>query len=155
MFISFLKMLPLVLFYGLIVWIIYIFIKDKYQNQHSILKTHPVLGRLRYIFEMIGPEFRQYWFLNDKEGKPVDRDTAETIAKAGKYANTVIGFGSKKDFSKTDFYLTNSMFPKNKDELQVDNHTLTNTYTYQILNESLTSRKEKRNKVQLKPWYLT
>ena len=148
-------MLPLVLFYGLIVWVIYIFIKDKYQNQHSILKTHPVLGRLRYIFEMIGPEFRQYWFLNDKEGKPVDRDTAETIAKAGKYANTVIGFGSKKDFSKTDFYLTNSMFPKNKDELQVDNHTLTNTYTYQILNESLTSRKEKRNKVQLKPWYLT
>lgn len=152
---SIFKMLPLILFYGLIILLIYLFIKDKYQNQHSILKTHPVLGRLRYIFEMVGPEFRQYWFLNDKEGRPVDRDTQEAIAKAGKYANTVIGFGSKKDFSKTSFFLTNSMFPLNVDELSVDNKKLYNSYTYQILNESVTSRKEKRNQVKLKPWHLT
>lgn len=154
-FMSIFKMLPLILFYGFIILVVYLFIKDKYQNQHSILKTHPVLGRLRYIFEMIGPEFRQYWFLNDKEGRPVDRDTQEAIAKAGKYANTVIGFGSKKDFSKTSFYLTNSMFPLNIDELSVDNKKLYQSYTYQILNESVTSRKEKRNKVQLQPWHLT
>ncbi|TXL66499.1 FMN-binding glutamate synthase family protein [Cerasibacillus terrae] len=153
--ISFLKMLPLIIFYGLIILLVYLFLKDKYQNQHSILKTHPVLGRLRYIFEMIGPEFRQYWFLNDKEGRPVDRDTQETIAKAGKYANTVIGFGSKKNFDKTDFYLTNSMFPLNVEELQVDNDHPIETYTYTIINESLTNRKEKRNKVQIKPWHLT
>ncbi len=152
---SIFKMLPLVLFYGLIIILIYLFIKDKYQNQHSILKTHPVLGRLRYIFEMIGPEFRQYWFLNDKEGKPVDRDTQEAIAKAGKYANTVIGFGSKKDFSQTSFYLTNSMFPLNVDELSVNNKKRYQSYTYQILNESVTSRKEKRNQVELQPWHLT
>lgn len=154
-FMSVFKFLPLIFFYGLIILLIYLYLKDKYQNQHSILKTHPVLGRLRYIFEMVGPEFRQYWFLNDKEGKPVDRDTQETIAKAGKYANTVIGFGSKKDFSKTSFYLTNSIFPLNVDELSVDNEPLIQSYTYQILNESLTSRKEKRNQVRLKPWHLT
>src|SRR5690606_26281086 len=152
---SIFKMLPLILFYGFIILVVYLFIKDKYQNQHSILKTHPVLGRLRYIFEMIGPEFRQYWFLNDKEGRPVDRDTQEAIAKAGKYANTDIGFGSKKDFSKTSFYLTNSMFPLNIDELSVDNKKLYQSYMYQILNESVTSRKEKRNQVQLQPWHLT
>lgn len=155
MLMSVFKSLPLVFFYLVIILLIYLYLKDKYQNQHSILKTHPVLGRLRYIFEMIGPEFRQYWFLNDKEGKPVDRDTQETIAKAGKYANTVIGFGSKKDFSKTSFYLTNSMFPLNVDELSVDNSQTIKTYTYQILNESVTSRKEKRNKVEVKPWHLS
>src|SRR5690625_3043785 len=154
MFMSILKMLPYILFYGLIALIVFLIIKDKYQHQHAILKTHPILGRLRYIFEMVGPEFRQYWFLNDKEGKPVDRDTQETIARAGKYANTVIGFGSKKDFSKTSFYLTNSMFPLNVDELHVDNDTLIDSYTYEILNESLTKRKEKRNQVKLKPWWL-
>src|SRR5690606_7804303 len=100
-------------------------------------------------------EFRQYWFLNDKEGKPIDRDTAETIAKAGKYANTVIAFGSKKDFSKTDFYLSNSLFPLNTEELSADNSKLINSYTYKIINESIARRKEKRNQVQLKPWYLT
>lgn len=154
-FMDIFKMLPLVIFYGLIILLLFLFIKDKYQKQHAILKTHPILGRLRYIFEMIGPEFRQYWFLNDKEGRPVDRDTMETIAKAGKYANTVIGFGSKKDFSQTSFYLTNSMFPLNVDELNVDNSKLIDSYTYQILNESLTKRKEKRNPAKLKPWLLT
>src|SRR5699024_6280246 len=92
--------LSYILYYGSMILVVFLYLKDKYQNQHSILKTHPILGRMRYIFEMIGPEFRQYWFLNDKEGKPIDRDTQETIAKAGKYANTVIGFGSKRDFSK-------------------------------------------------------
>lgn len=155
MIMSILETLPLIIFYGIIILLIYLFLKDKFQNQHSILKTHPVLGRLRYIFEMIGPEFRQYWFLNDKEGRPVDRDTQETIAKAGKYANTVMGFGSKKDFNKTDIYLANSMFPLNIDELRVDNETPTETYTYEILNESVTSRKERRNQVQINPWHLT
>src|SRR5699024_6836709 len=107
-FLSIFQALPYILFYVLIDLIVYLFLKYKYQTQLSILKTHPILGRLRYVFEMVGPEFRQYWFLNDKEGRPVDRDTAETIAKAGKYASTVIGFGSKRDFSQTGFYLSNS-----------------------------------------------
>lgn len=149
------KLTPLIIFYGLIALVIFLIIKDKFQHQHSILKTHPLLGRLRYVFEMVGPEFRQYWFLNDKEGKPVDRDTQETIAKAGKYANTVIGFGSKKDFSLTSFYLTNSMFPLNVDELSVDNRTPIKTYTYKILNESLAKRKERRDQVEVKPWHLS
>src|SRR5690625_4023623 len=154
-FTTFFKYVPLVLFYGLILLIIILYLKDKFQTQHSILKTHPVLGRLRYMFEMIGPEMRQYWFSGDKEGKPVDRDTQETIARAGKYANTVIGFGSKKDFSITDFYLNNSMFPLNTEELSVDQTKMMESYTYQVLNESLLSRKEKRDQVTLKPWHLT
>ena len=47
------------------------------------------------------------------------------------------------------------MFPLNIDELSVDNKKLYQSYTYQILNESVTSRKEKRNQVQLQPWHLT
>jgi len=154
-FSTFFKYVPLVLFYGIILLLIILYLKDKFQTQHSILKTHPVLGRLRYMFEMIGPEMRQYWFSGDKEGKPVDRDTQETIARAGKYANTVIGFGSKKDFSMTDFYLNNSMFPLNTEELSVDQTKMMESYTYKVLNESLLSRKEKRDQVTLKPWHLT
>src|SRR5699024_4703156 len=62
---------------------------------------------------------------------------------------------SKKDFQQTDFYLTNSMFPMNVDELEVDQSPIIKTFTYTILNESITSRKEKRDQVNLKPWYLT
>src|SRR5699024_360529 len=47
------------------------------------------------------------------------------------------------------------MFPLNVDELNVDNTKRIQTYTYQILNESLTKRKEKRNQVEIKPWHLS
>ena len=50
-------------------WGIWLF-KDKGQNQHSVLRNFPVLGRIRYISEKIGPELRQYFFANDNEGKP-------------------------------------------------------------------------------------
>src|SRR5690554_831043 len=117
---------------GLYVW-------DKYmQKQHSILRTHPVVGRLRYLFEMVGPELRQYLIWGDKEGRPVDRDTQGYIAKAGKYGTTVIGFGSRKDFSQEGFYLNNSMFPKNMDEMAVDNSALiTTTFKYKIEREGV------------------
>src|SRR5699024_121747 len=108
-----------------------------------------------YFFEMVRPDFRQYWFLNDKEGTPAARDTQETIAKAGQYANTGSGFGSKRDLSLTYFYLSNSIFPLHTNELAVDNEKAITSYTYESLNESLTNRKERRNQVTLKPWYLT
>ena len=41
--------------------------KDKGQNQHSVLRNYPVLGRVRYFAEKIGPELRQYLFANDTE----------------------------------------------------------------------------------------
>ena len=146
--------LPHLIFYSTLLLILYFYLKDRYQSQHSILKTHPIIGRLRYILEKIGPEFRQYWFEGNKDGRPIDRDTMETIAKAGKYGSTVIGFGSKKDFSKSDYYLSNSMFPKNVNELRVDNQNTIDTFLYNIIQEGLISRKEKRNPSQIKPWHL-
>lgn len=127
---------------------------NTHQQQSSIKRTHPFLGWMRYVFEKIGPELRQYFFLNDREARPVDRNTQETIAKAGKYGNTVIGFGSTKDFSKPDFLLVNGMYAKNKEELHVDNAPNIRTYTYNVLHDGLLSRKEVRDKSEKEPWYL-
>src|SRR5690606_7192584 len=129
---------------------------DRYmQKQHSILKTHPIIGRFRYIFEALGPELRQYFIWVDKEGRQIDRDTQGYIAKAGKYGSTVIGFGSRRDFSQEGFFLSNSMFPRNMDELAVDqSRPITTTYKYQIMKEGLVSRKEKRYQTTALPWLL-
>ncbi|AGA56262.1 Glutamate synthase large subunit-like protein YerD [Thermobacillus xylanilyticus] len=137
--------------------LIALYVWDKYlQRQHSVLKTHPVIGRLRYVFEMLGPEFRQYFIWGDKEGRPVDRDTQAYIAKAGKYGSTVIGFGSRRDFQTEGFFLNNALFPKNTDELAVDQtDVVTTTYKYQILSEGLISRKERRIRATSLPWALT
>lgn len=48
-------------------------IKDKRQKQHSVLRNYPLLARIRYFGEKIGPELRQYLFLADTKGKPFSR----------------------------------------------------------------------------------
>ncbi len=45
-------------------------IYDLLQKQHAILRNFPVLGHLRYIFEAIGPELRQYIVTNNDEERP-------------------------------------------------------------------------------------
>ena len=46
-----------------------LYFKDKNQKQHSVLRNFPLLGRVQYIFEMVGPELRQYMFDGDNKGK--------------------------------------------------------------------------------------
>ena len=46
-----------------------LYLMDKKQTQHSVLRSFPLLGRVRYFFEMMGPEMRQYMFDSDNEGK--------------------------------------------------------------------------------------
>ena len=47
---------------------------DRKQSQHSVLRNFPLLGRVRYLLEMLGPEFRQYLFDADDEGRPFSRN---------------------------------------------------------------------------------
>jgi hypothetical protein len=53
--------------------------------QHSIIRAHPYLGWMRYLLEKLGPEFRQYWFDNDTQGKPFSRAEYTGLIFAAKY----------------------------------------------------------------------
>lgn len=64
-----------------LIWLI----KDKRQSQHSVLRNYPLLARIRYISEKMGPELRQYLFSGDNEGKPFSRNDYKNIVLAGKY----------------------------------------------------------------------
>src|SRR5699024_11746335 len=68
---------PLILF-------IRVFFHDQKQREHSILRNYPVLGKMRYILEKMGPELRQYLFNNNNEGKPFNRGEFEYVYKAAK-----------------------------------------------------------------------
>ncbi len=47
-----------------LIWLI----KDKRQSQHSVLRNYPLLARIRYISEKMGPELRQYLFSGIMKG---------------------------------------------------------------------------------------
>ena len=132
-----------------LVWYFY----DKKQSQHSILRNFPLLGRIRYLLEMLGPEFRQYLFDSDSEGRPFSRSDFSNIVIQGKYLKTVIAFGSKRDFSKPGFYLRNSMFPKQKEEMKVTLSPKIPTKRY-VGTEGLFSRTEHLEGVDVSPWTL-
>src|SRR3954447_12899953 len=79
--------------------------------QHSIIRAHPYMGWIRYLLEKLGPEFRQYWFDHDTEGKPFSRADFVGLVFAAKYRNDLISFGSKRDYDKSGFYISNDLFP--------------------------------------------
>lgn len=123
--------------------LVYLIIYDRNQKMHSILRNYPVLGRVRYFLEKIGPEFRQYWFNSDTEGKPFSRDEYESIVKSAKYKRDVVAFGSKRDFDQEGYFVRNAMFPKLTEEMKVDRQTKALTKRYLLLRDPLfTQRKE-------------
>ncbi|MBO9605144.1 MAG: FMN-binding glutamate synthase family protein [Paenibacillaceae bacterium] len=139
--------LPVAFFFG------YMYVLSK-RPKHSIIRSHPFLGWLRYLLEKLGPEFRQYWFDNDTEGRPFPRAYFIGIVYAAKYRTDLISFGGRRDYEKPGFYLSNAMFPKLTSELKVDNASLLPGQKYVITDEGLFTRKEAFVKEQVKPWLL-
>ncbi|HDT6761773.1 TPA: FMN-binding glutamate synthase family protein [Staphylococcus aureus] len=133
-----------------LIWLI----KDKRQSQHSVLRNYPLLARIRYISEKMGPELRQYLFSGDNEGKPFSRNDYKNIVLAGKYNSRMTSFGTTKDY-QDGFYIQNTMFPMQRNEISVDNTTLLSTFIYKIANERLFSREEYRVPTKIDPYYLS
>lgn len=130
-----------------------LYIHDRTQQTHAILRNFPILGRIRYASELVGPEFRQYWFEADTEGKPFSRVDFKTVVLAAKYLTTLIGFGSQRDFDAPGFYLKNAMFPALLSELRVDNRTRIATHKY-MGKETVFSRVDTPVSAEAEPWLL-
>ena len=58
---------------AVLVGLVALLVHDLLQHRHALLRTYPVIGRARFLLEKIGPELRQYWFLDDKEERPFNR----------------------------------------------------------------------------------
>ncbi len=46
-----------------------------FQSQKSIQRNFPLLGRMRYLLESIGPEMRQYFIETDLERQTIQSTT--------------------------------------------------------------------------------
>ena len=129
----------------------YMYVLSK-KPQHSIIRAHPYLGWLRYVLEKLGPEFRQYWFDNDTQGKPFSRADFIGVVFAAKYRTDLISFGSKRDFETSGYYLSNDIFPKLVDELRVEHTGKLIGNKYEIVHEGLFTRKERMKEGEVKNW---
>lgn len=135
--------------------LLYLYIYDRFQKKHSVLRNYPVLGKVRYFLEQIGPELRQYLFHNDREGKPFSRLQYGQIVKNGKYLQDLVGFGSQRDFEQAGYYIRNPLFPKQEDEMRVDHFPKVTTMKYDLKHDGLFYRKEGRVETEQSPYLLT
>ncbi|MCB0466303.1 MAG: FMN-binding glutamate synthase family protein [Aequorivita sp.] len=70
-------------------------IYDITQKKHSILRNFPVLGHMRFLLEMIGPEIHQYFVESDTDGKPIDKNHRTYIYERSKLEKETHPFGTE------------------------------------------------------------
>ena len=70
---------------------------DMYQSKKTIRRNFPLLGRLRYVLESIGPEMRQYFIETDLDGKPFNRLQRSLVYQRSKKETDTTPFGTQLD----------------------------------------------------------
>ncbi|MHB1948449.1 MAG: FMN-binding glutamate synthase family protein [Gammaproteobacteria bacterium] len=109
----------------LIIFFISLFLWNIFQKEHTILRTYPIIGYIRYIAENLGVYLRQYFYARDHEELPFNRVQRTWIYEAAKNTNTTIGFGSTRDLKRVGaIYFVDSPFPVLKDD-SVSIHSVT------------------------------
>jgi glutamate synthase domain-containing protein 2 len=104
----------MIITYLVLGFILTLVVYDIFNKKHTIKSNFPIIGRLRYFLEKIGPEMRQYIVAGNREESPFNRVWRSYIYASSKNQNNFTGFGSDADFSKSDhFFIKTSAFPTN------------------------------------------
>ena len=104
----------MMIFYIVIGSLLLIALYDVLNRKHTIKSNFPLIGRLRYLLEKIGPELRQYLVAGNRDESPFDRVWRNYIYASAKKQNNLTGFGSDMDFNKNgQFFIKTSAFPTN------------------------------------------
>lgn len=111
----------LILLLSPIALIIFVAIADVIQTKHTIKRNFPVIGFARYFLEFIGPELRQYLFIDERADRPIPRYIRTWIYANSKKQLSNVAFGTRKDVDKPGTMLIrHSAYPHNHVEQECD-----------------------------------
>lgn len=87
-------------------------LRDLRQTNHSVLRNYPIIGHLRFLFEFIRPEMRQYFIESDNEAAPFSRQQRSLVYQRAKGAPDEQPFGTQKDDGAVGFeWINHSLAP--------------------------------------------
>lgn len=87
-------------------------IYDITQKQHAVLRNFPVIGHIRFLLEMIGPELHQYFVESDTDGKPIDRNHRTYIYARAKLQRETHPFGTELNVEEDGYkWMEHSIYP--------------------------------------------
>lgn len=118
--------------------------RDYFQKRHSVLRNFPVIGHLRYLFEMIRPEINQYFIESNTDGRPFSREERSVVYQRAKMTLDTLPFGTQMNVYEVGYeWLKYSLRPVvvNHEHLRVTigGPQCTRPYSASILNISAMS----------------
>lgn len=88
------------------------YVIDVNQRHHAVRRNFPVLGRVRYGIENLGPFLRQYLYDTDRDRLPFNRAERSWVYRAAKNLDNTVAFGSTLDLTEPGTVIfANSVFP--------------------------------------------
>ncbi len=91
-------------------------IYDVVQTGHAVLKNYPLIARLRFLFEGIRPEIRQYFLESDHDEVPYSREQRALIYRRAKGIEGLRPFGTLKSVQQVGHeWINHSMAPSHID----------------------------------------
>jgi glutamate synthase domain-containing protein 2 len=85
---------------------------DVLQRKHAIIRNYPLIGHLRYFFEAIRPELRQYFFESDLDGKPFNRRQRSLVYQRAKNEKQTVAFGMQANPASPGYeWMAHSVYP--------------------------------------------
>ncbi len=100
---------PLIVFMPLALLGLY----DFSQPKHSLLRNYPLLGRMRFFLEALGPPIHQYFIESNQDGAPFNRDWRALMYQRSKGIEAKKPFGTEMDVYADNYtWLSHSMTPR-------------------------------------------
>jgi len=97
-----------VLFIAAVCGLTAVYVHDKRQTHHTILRNFPVIGHVRYFAETWGEYMRQYQYLPDWAERPFNRLERSWVYRSAKGVSNLVSFGSE---NVPSFIFRNAAFP--------------------------------------------
>jgi glutamate synthase domain-containing protein 2 len=95
--------------------LIALYLHDRRQTAHTILRNYPVVGYFRYFAETLGEYMRQYQYLPDWAERPFNRLERAWVYRSAKGVPNLRSFGSE---NVPAFVFRNAAFPVLDEERQ-------------------------------------
>ncbi len=84
-----------ILFACLLAGLLAVYLHDRFQTEHTILRNFPLIGHVRYFAETWGEYMRQYQYLPDWAERPFNRLERSWVYRSSKGVSNLLSFGSE------------------------------------------------------------
>ena len=99
--------------FAVVVPVILLAVYDLWQRQHTVLRIYPVIGHLRYVFELIRPQIQQYFVESDTNGQPINREFRALVYERAKGETDTRPFGTLFDVYRDGYeWVNHSLAPQ-------------------------------------------